>query len=244
MKVLAIIPARGGSKSLHKKNIYPLLGKPLIAYSIEAALASKKITRVVVSTDDEEIASVAREYSAEVPFMRPKNIAGDRTLDLPVFQHALRWLKKNENYSPDLVVHIWATAPYRRKSDFDKAIAMIQKDPKATCVRAVTYPLEPPFKMWRGDKGKYLTPLLLNEYRTLYEKYKKPHEMPRQALPKILFQSGYLSVIRPRVILEDNSMHGDKVLPFFHPPETYTDFDSAKDIHHTEWVIKKYYTKK
>jgi N-acylneuraminate cytidylyltransferase len=239
MEVLAIIPARGGSKSIPKKSIYPILGKPLLAYSIQSALESDQISRAIVTTDDEEIAAVARKYDADVPFIRPKELAGDTVLDLPVFQHALKWLKENEDYTPDLVVHLWPTSPYRRKGDLDKAIDMIWGDNNATCVRSITYPSQPPFKMWRRDKGKYLTPLLQKEYADFYAKNKEPHAMPRQILPEVMFQSGYLSVIRPSVILEENSMHGGKILPFFHDPDIYTEVDSYKDLNHTEYILKK-----
>ncbi len=98
--MLAIIPARGGSKGIPRKNIRPFAGHPLIAYSIAAGLQAETVTRTIVSTDDEEIASVARQYGAEMPFLRPAEFAQDNTLDLPVFQHALRWLAEHEGYRP------------------------------------------------------------------------------------------------------------------------------------------------
>ena len=108
-KIIALIPARGGSKSIPRKNIYPVAGKPLIAHSIRQALESKYISRVIVSTDDEEIADVSRQWGAEVPFMRPAEFSQDQSLDIEVFDHALRWLKKNEAYEPELVVHLRPT---------------------------------------------------------------------------------------------------------------------------------------
>ncbi len=113
MKILAIIPARGGSKGLKNKNILPLLGHPLIAYSIKASLDSKRINRVIVSTDSKEIAVVAKQYGAEVPFMRPAEIAQDMSTDMEMFLHALGWLKKNEDYVPDIIVHLRPTSPVR-----------------------------------------------------------------------------------------------------------------------------------
>src|SRR5512135_1117225 len=104
--ILALIPARGGSKGIPRKNIRNFAGYPLIAWSIAAAKQSKLVTRVIVSTDDEEIASVARELGAEVPFLRPAELAQDKSLDLPVFEHALQWLKENEGYQPDVVVQL------------------------------------------------------------------------------------------------------------------------------------------
>src|SRR5262245_22108602 len=111
--VVAIVPARGGSKGIPRKNVREVGGHPLIAYSIAAGLASPLVSRVIVSTDNEEIASVARAYGAEVPFMRPAELAADDTPDLPVFIHALDWLARHENQSPAIVVHLRPTSPLR-----------------------------------------------------------------------------------------------------------------------------------
>jgi len=135
--ILALIPARGGSKGVPRKNIKPFCGKPLIAWTIEEAKKSAHITRIVVSTDDEEIAQVAKEYGADVPFMRPREIARDDTPDLPVFMHALRTLAQ-ERYEPRLVVHLRATGPLRVASDIDRGIALMLAHPEADSVRAVT----------------------------------------------------------------------------------------------------------
>ena len=102
--ILAIIPARGGSKGIPRKNIRDFAGFPLIAWSIAAGLQAHTVNRIIVSTDDDEIASVAREYGAEIPFMRPPELAQDRTTDLPVFEHALKWLEDIESYKPDIVI--------------------------------------------------------------------------------------------------------------------------------------------
>src|SRR5262249_23521143 len=114
VEVLALVPARGGSKGLTRKNVLPLAGKPLVAHTIATALQAATITRTVVSTEDDEIAAVAREYGAEVPFMRPVELAGDESLDLEVFEHALSWLAREQGYEPELVVHLRPTCPVRR----------------------------------------------------------------------------------------------------------------------------------
>jgi len=121
MQILAIIPARGGSKSIPRKNIRPLAGHPLIAYSIAAALGSQSVTRTIVSTDDEEIAAVARQYGAETPFLRPVELAEDQTTDLPVFQHALACLAEQEAYHPDVIVQLRPTSPIRPPDCVDQA---------------------------------------------------------------------------------------------------------------------------
>ena len=121
-KIIAIIPARGNSKSIPRKNIREFAGYPLIAYSLTAAHRSHFINRIIVSTDNEEIANVSRGYGAEVPFMRPAELALDDTTDYPVFKHALQWLATNENYHPDFVVHLRATSPLYPKQLIDNAI--------------------------------------------------------------------------------------------------------------------------
>jgi CMP-N-acetylneuraminic acid synthetase len=123
---LAIIPARGGSKGIPRKNIRNFAGYPLIAWSIAAAKQSELVTRVIVSTDDEEIASVAREFGAETPFVRPAKFAEDNTTDLPVFEHALQWLAENENYRPEIVVQLRPTSPIRPRGLVDDAIRILQ----------------------------------------------------------------------------------------------------------------------
>ncbi|MBU1160172.1 acylneuraminate cytidylyltransferase family protein [Patescibacteria group bacterium] len=240
-KILALIPARGGSKSIPKKNIYPILGKPVIFYTIEAAKRSGLIDRIIVSTDDEEIAAIAREYGAETPFLRPSKLAEDNTPDLPVFQHALSWLKEKENYQPDIIIHLWPTSPFRKDGDIDKAIDLLLENPEADSVRSITVPSQTPFKMWRTDKEKYLSPILKKEHKEFYKTNPEPHTLPRQLLPKTFVQTGYLGVIHYKTIMRKNSMTGKKIIPFFHDPSLYTELDSMKDLMHTLDVLKKHY---
>jgi CMP-N-acetylneuraminic acid synthetase len=150
-KVLALIPARGGSKGIPRKNIRDFAGYPLIAYSIKAALQSQAVTRTIVSTDDEEIAAVAREYGAETPFLRPEEFSLDNTTDLPVFQHALKWLEEHENYCPDVVVHLRPTSPIRPLTCVDDAVNILLSHPEADSVRGVVEAGQNPYKMWRID---------------------------------------------------------------------------------------------
>ncbi len=130
VEILAIIPARGGSKGLPRKNIKSLGRHPLIAYSIAAGLSAEQVNRVIVSTDDQEIADRARDYGAEVPFIRPSEHARDETRDLPVFLHALDWFSENEGYQPDLVIQLRPTSPFRPEFLVDEAIKVIQENPK------------------------------------------------------------------------------------------------------------------
>ena len=207
MEVLALIPARGGSKGIPRKNLLVLAGRPLIAYSIEQALTSPRITRTIVSTDDEEIAAVARRFGAEVPFLRPAEFAQDLSPDIDVFRHALTWLAENEGYRPELVVHLRPTGPVRRVELIDQAIDLLASHPEADAVRSVSWPIQTPYKMWRIVDG-YLKPLLR------IEGLPDCQSMPRQTLPEVYWQNGYVDVLRPRAVLEMNSMWGRKALPF------------------------------
>ncbi len=206
--VLALIPARGGSKGILRKNILPIAGKPLIAYSILQAQASERIDRVIVSTDDEEIAEVARQWGAEVPFMRPAEYAQDLSPDIDVFSHALTWLRDHESYVPDLVVHLRPTQPVRRVELIERAIELLAMHPEADAVRSVSLALQTPYKMWRITSEGYLEPLLR------IEGIPDCQSLPRQQLPLVYWQNGYVDVVRPRAVLEKNSMWGDRAIPF------------------------------
>ncbi|MDB5273810.1 MAG: acylneuraminate cytidylyltransferase family protein, partial [Chitinophagaceae bacterium] len=175
MHILAIIPARGGSKGLPNKNILSLLGHPLIAYSVKAAKDSKHITRVIVSTDSEVIAGVAEKYGAEIPFIRPSEYAQDLSTDLEVFQHALRWLKEEEGYTPDYVVQLRPTSPVRQVSVIDTCIERMLRNPQADSLRIVTPSPITPYKMWTmEDEESPMQPLLS------LPGVKEPYNEPRQ----------------------------------------------------------------
>ena len=229
-EILALIPARGGSKSIPRKNIYPVAGKPLIAYSIQQALESEHITRVIVSTDDKEIANVSRKWGAEVPFTRPTEFSQDHSLDLEVFDHALQWLKKNEAYQPELVVHLRPTGPVRRVALIDQAIEAILDHPEVDALRSVQIAKQNPYKMWFIENG-FLKPILQ------LEGIKEPYNMPRQKLPKTYWQNGTLDITRPRTILEKQSMMGEEILAFEINEPAY-DLDYPEDIHAIEKALE------
>lgn len=228
---MCLIPARGGSKSIPKKNILEILGKPLIAWSILQAKDSQHIDRIIVSTDDDKIAGISEQYGAEVPFLRPKHLARDTSLDLEAFDHALNWLKKNDSYEPDLVVHLRPTGPARRVELIDSAIERILEDTSADSLRSVSVAHQNPFKMWFLD-NKYLHPALtLNGV-------KDAHSVGRQMLPVAYWQNGYVDIIRPRAIFQKKSMVGDKILPFV-VNEEICDLDYPEDIPRIEAALKK-----
>ena len=202
---ISIIPARGGSKSIPKKNIAFLDGRPLIAHSIKNSLQCSKIARTIVSTDDEEIARISRQFGAEVPFMRPSEFARDDTQDFPVLLHALEWLQEYENFIPDFLVFLRPTGPLLPPGLIERAIKIISEDPEADCVRSIAEASCTPYKMWKKE-GKYLKPFAQLEDKESYN-------MPRQKLPKVYSQQGVLDVIRSSTILKKRSVSGTRVLP-------------------------------
>jgi CMP-N-acetylneuraminic acid synthetase len=230
-EVLAIIPARGGSKGIPRKNVRPFAGYPLIAYSIAAALQSEFVTRVVVSTDDEEIAEVARKYGSETPFLRPADIAGDRTTDLPVFQHALSWLADHENYNPDIVIHLHTTSPVRPRGCLDRGVQLLVDHPEAECVRSVLKPSQSPYKMWRVDEntGRMLPLLTLPGIS-------EPYNTPRQDLPLTYVQTGHTNAIQTATI-QHGSMTGQVILPLVVDVQYEVDLDTLEDWQYGEWVV-------
>lgn len=238
MKALALIPARGGSKSIPRKNIRLFAGHPLIAYSIAAARSAGLVERVIVSTDDEEIASISRQYGAETPFLRPPEYSQDATPDLPVFEHALHWLAEHEGYQPDLIVQLRPTSPFRRVRHINDAVSILSQNPQADSIRTVCEPFQNPFKMWRIGADNLLQPLLthLDELGIAVPpgaspEYwpPEPYNMPRQALPEVYWQTGYVDAAWTRTILEKHSMTGERILPLVIDASEWIDIDSPAD---------------
>ena len=223
-EILALIPARGGSKGIPHKNIRNFAGYPLIAWSIAAGLQAETVTRVIVSTDDDEIAVVAREYGAEIPFMRPAELAQDRTPDLPVFEHALKMLEEVDGYKPDVVVQLRPTSPIRPRGMVDEAVHILLSHKDADCVRGVVPAGQNPHKMWRfaGD-DKPLKPLLE------VEGIDEPYNAPRQSLPPIYWQTGHIDAIRLSTIANKHSLTGDVIYPLMIDPRYTVDIDTLSD---------------
>lgn len=230
-EVLALIPARGGSKSIPRKNIRTFARHPLIAYSIASGLAAEMVTRVIVSTDDDEIAQVSRQYGAQVPFMRPPEFARDETPDLPVFQHALQWLAEHDGYTPQIVVHLRPTSPLRRVWHIDQAVYRLIEQPQADAVRTVCVPFQNPFKMWQIGADGLMRPLMQTSF-------KEPYNMPRQALPEVYWQTGYVDAVWADTILTKKSMTGERILPLVIDPGEWIDIDSPDDWRHAESLLE------
>jgi CMP-N-acetylneuraminic acid synthetase len=227
---VAIVPARGGSKSIPRKNVKLLDGVPLLAYSIEAGLSARSVDRVIVSTDDEEIAAVARQWGADVPFMRPAALAGDLTPDLPVFQHALDWLQAHDGWAPDITVHLRPTSPMRPPDCIDRAVGILRADPAAHSVRGVVVASQNPYKMWRLEPDCTMTPLLAS---SLPESYNQP----RQELPVTYWQTGHVDAIRSTAIRGQASMSGARIKGLVIDGAYTCDIDTQADWQLTEWML-------
>ena len=230
--VLAIIPARGGSKGLPGKNIRLLGQHPLIAYSVASCLAAETIDRVIVSTDNQQIADVACDYGAEAPFMRPADLATDLAPDYPLFFHALQWLHKEEGYEPSMVVQVRPTTPFRPQGFLDRSVQLLQSDPNADSVRAVTRPSENPYKMWTCDEEAYLRPLLSSEHA-------EPFNMPRQLLPQSFWQTGHVDVIRRETILDKKSLTGERIKSILVDSAFVIDIDRLEDLQYAQYMLRQ-----
>jgi len=208
--VVAVIQARGGSKGVPRKNIRNLGGFPLLAFSVVACKLAKSIERTIVSTDDTEIADIAKSFGADVPFMRPAEYARDDSTDKQVFDHAMGWFEENEGYSPDYWVQIRPTTPLREPSLLDEAITEIISKTEATSLVSVHEIEESPGKMF-GMLDGYLHGLCPMDPRPEY------FSLPRQEFPPVYFGNGYVDIIKSDTLKHYNSCYGPRMVAFLAP---------------------------
>lgn len=175
MEILGVIPARGGSKGIPRKNIALLAGRPLLAYTCEAALSSRALTRVVLSTEDEEIAAVGRKCGVDVPFLRPNELAQDDTLQWPVVEHAVHWLEANQDYRPEIIVLLQPTSPLRRAEHIDDAVNLLIETGADSVVSMVEapHPFNPVSVMKMSEEG-WLTPYIAGQGTRILRRQEKP----------------------------------------------------------------------
>lgn len=230
-KIIAVIPARGGSKGVLRKNIKLLAEKPLIAWTIEVAKKSKLIERVIVTTDDEEIARVAKEYGAEVPFLRPQILAQDDTPAAPVLKYMLEFLNARENCQPEIIAWLEPPCPFRTADEIDDAIQMLQMDTQADSLRSVCEPFQNPYKSWVINE-KYLEPLMSQDGAAL-------HSGPRQQTKKVYWQNGAIFLVKYNTIMKKGNFFGDKILPFVMSSDRFIDIDKQEDFELAEWYFDK-----
>ncbi len=226
---IAIIPARSGSKGIIDKNIVELAGFPLVAFSIAAAKLSSGISRVIVSTDSEKYAEIARQFGAEVPFIRPANISGDNATDIGFMVHAMDWFDKNEIATPEYWVHLRPTTPLREPRQIDRALQLILNRPKATALRSAYLCASSPFKWFRHSDDGYITSLISED--SDIDKL----NLPRQVYPKVYIPDGYVDIVRRSFVEETNSIHGNRVLGFESP--VCTEIDSIEELHRIEYQL-------
>jgi CMP-N,N'-diacetyllegionaminic acid synthase len=228
MKILGIVPARGGSKGIPRKNIVPLLGRPLLAYTAEAALSAKLLTRTVLSTDDEEIARIGRQWGLDVPFLRPAELAGDDTPTIPVLQHVVRWLERaGEIY--DAVFILQPTNPLRRPEDIDGSIELLEKTGADSVISFIDVGEKHPARMkFISPAGKVIDPPFKEEFEG----------QRRQDLPKLYLREGSVYLTRRKVLMEKNSIQGHHCQAWIIPPMRACNIDTPFDLFLVEQILK------
>ena len=221
--VAGIITARGGSKGIPHKNILPLAGKPVIAWTIEAARQSPSVQRVLVSTDDEETARISVEWGAEVPFMRPAELAQDDTSHIAVMLHALRWLAEHEEAQPDYIMLLQPTSPLRTADDIEAAIQLaVDKD--AASVIGVSHSIKHPYR------AKGIAPDgTLAEFMTI--PLPGTSETRRQAFPDAYDVNGAIYLVRREVLLDQHTFQPPRTFPYIMPPQRSLELDQPWDLY-------------
>lgn len=231
MEVLAIIPARAGSKGVLDKNIKFLAGYPLLAWSIKACLISTSITRTILSTDSKEYAKCGEVYGVEIPFLRPKEISQDQSTDFEFINHALNFLSDTESYSPDLVVHIRPTTPLRDPMIIDSAVRLMESNyMDFTSMRSIQEMSESAYKSFEILESRLVTSFNLEPSLDFSNK-------ARQLYPKTYSANGYVDVLKPTFIRKNGKIHGDSVYPFITPH--VVEVDTTEDFEFIEFQVKK-----
>lgn len=227
-KILAVIPARGGSKSIPKKNVRPLYGKPLIEYSFDAAKASRLLGRIIVSTDDEQIVRIARRNKIEVPFMRPASLAEDNSPTLPAIEHAVVFLQENEDYRPDYVVILQPTSPLRTSTHIDEAIQILIETSADSVVSVTEVPHQyNPYSIMKIEQGRLL-PFIKGA-----DAYTR-----RQLKPVFYARNGAaIYALRYETLIIKKSLYGDDCRPYLMSKADSVDIDDIIDFKFAEFIL-------
>ncbi|MBU2044103.1 MAG: acylneuraminate cytidylyltransferase family protein [Candidatus Omnitrophica bacterium] len=230
-EVVAVIPARSGSRSVIDKNIKLLGGRPLFAYTIAAATATANIDRVIVSTDSEHYADIARKYKADVPFLRPKEISGDSSTDYEFIKHLLDWLQDNQGYQPKYLVHLRPTTPFREISYIEGAISRIKEaEESVTALRSVHAMTESVYKAFDIEEG-YLKSIGSGSLDI------EAANRPRQEFATTYQANGYVDIIKSAYVREAKKIHGDRVIAYVTPQ--IFEVDIPEDFGYLEYQIGK-----
>ena len=226
-KILAIIPARCGSKGIRRKNLQKLSGKPLIVHTIIAAKKTKSINKIIVSTDDKEIEKISKNNGAEVPFLRPKQISKDTSSIIEVIKHALKFLQENQSYVPDIIILLQPTSPLRTSQLITKTINTLKKS-KATSVITVS----------KITKHPYASYWLKNDFLKPFKK-NSPKYSRRQEFPDLFFPTGAVYTFWYDTLKKFNSLHGPKIKPIVVHDEDI-DIDNLRDLFFAEMMLKNW----
>ncbi|MGE5628576.1 MAG: cytidylyltransferase domain-containing protein [Solirubrobacterales bacterium] len=227
IKVLALIPARGGSKGIPRKNIKEINGEPLISYSISEAKKSKYLQRILVSTEDKEIAYISSKYGAEVPFLRPKELAMDQTPGMDPVVHCINWLKENEGYVPDYVCLLQCTSPFRTVDHIDEAIKLLM-DKKGDSIVSVCESEISPYWMKKVENG------ILKDFIT-----EGPFYARRQDAPDIYRLNGAIYITRTDLLLKNKSWYTENTLAYIMDERSSIDIDNMIDFKFAEFLMKE-----
>ena len=222
IKVIAIIPCRSGSKGIKDKNIINIFGKPLIYYSILFAQSCNFIDKILISTDSKKYKNIAESFGVDVKFLRPKKISKDSSLDISFIKHTINYLKYEENYIPDFVIHLRPTSPLRKIKDLKKMLVIFIKDKNAESIRSVSLMKKNLYKCWEMNSSNLLQPIIKNK-----TSFKEPHNAPRQFLPNFYYQNGIYDIFRAK-ILKKNLISGKRVLGY--QTKQSVDIDDYKDL--------------
>lgn len=227
LTVYALIPARGGSKGILHKNIAPLCGKPLIAYTIEQASESKYLDRVIVSTDDKSITDAAKMYNAEVPFLRPSEISTDEASTVSVVLHALNYFKDEEGTLPDVVVLLQPTSPLRTVEDIDKSLEMFVRS-EARSLTSVYKSEISPYWFKSINAGGFITDFVPPPVVSVR----------RQDTDNLYLLNGAIYIFYPKDVLSSKILLGQETLAYIMPIEKSIDVDTMLDLQFAEFLLK------
>jgi len=229
LKILAVIPARGGSKGVVRKNIRSICGKPLIAFTIETALAARHhLFRTIVSTDDSEIAAVARDHGADVPFLRPAELAGDKVPTLPVLQHAVNFIEAQDDIKLDWVLLLQPTAPLRVLEDIEASLTVASQNKCDSVISVVQVFAEHPILMKRIEDNRLLPYCIEEKEGTRRQDYQPPAYM----------RNGAIYLTRRDILMDKNSIWGEFIRPYVMPPERSISIDSELDLKLVELILQ------
>lgn len=226
MKILGVITARGGSKRIPRKNVKELCGKPLIYYTIKAAMESKLLDKVILSSDDDEIIDIGLRYGVEVPFKRPSELARDATPSIDVMIHAVNFVEKRQHFAPDIVVILEPTSPLRTAEDIDGALRMHLETDADSVVSVVKT------DHWHPIRAKKIVDGVLYDYCL-----EETEGVRRQDLPPAYFRNGAFYSVKRDVLMDEHRLYGKVTRPYIMPPERSVDINGEIDFKLAEILI-------